>query len=58
MVQIAASKQELTDWNGFQWRRRIEAFGANDESVAARGPSGEIEGIWYVVTSQQKMNRS
>ena len=46
MVQIAASDQELTDWNGFQWRRRIEAFGSNDDSIAARGPAGENKGIW------------
>ncbi|KAJ5226447.1 hypothetical protein N7468_007672 [Penicillium chermesinum] len=45
MVQIAASKQDLTEWNGFQWRRRVEAFGRNDESIAAKGPAGEVEGI-------------
>ncbi|GES62250.1 histidine acid phosphatase [Aspergillus terreus] len=46
MVQMAASNQDVSAWNGFQWRRKMEAFGNKDESVVAIGATGEIEGIW------------
>ena len=46
MVQMAASKQDLSSWDGFQWRRKMEAFGDNDEAVVAVGPSGAIEAMW------------
>ncbi|KAJ5682927.1 hypothetical protein N7462_006092 [Penicillium macrosclerotiorum] len=45
MVQMASSKQDLSSWEGFQWRRKMEAFGNNDESVVAMGPGAEIEAI-------------
>ncbi|KAJ5167461.1 uncharacterized protein N7482_006242 [Penicillium canariense] len=45
MVQMAASNKELSSWNGFQWRRKMEAFGNNDESVVAAGPGNEIEAM-------------
>ncbi|KAJ5819093.1 hypothetical protein N7474_004684 [Penicillium riverlandense] len=45
MVQMASSSQDLSAWNGFQWRRKMEAFGNNDESVVAVGPTGEIEAM-------------
>lgn len=48
MIQMAASKQELSSWDGFQWRRKMEAFGDNDEAVVAVGPGGEIEAMWCV----------
>ncbi|KAG8528966.1 uncharacterized protein KY384_006655 [Bacidia gigantensis] len=34
-----------TSWSQLQWRRRLETFGANDASVLASGPRGEIDGI-------------
>jgi acid phosphatase len=48
MVQMASSSKDLSSWNGFQWRRKMEAFGSNDESVVAPGPGREIEAMWYV----------
>ncbi|OGE52546.1 hypothetical protein PENARI_c010G07248 [Penicillium arizonense] len=45
MVQMASSSKDLSTWNGFQWRRKMEAFGSNDESVVAPGPGGEIEAM-------------
>jgi len=48
MVQAATAKQDMASWDGFQWRRKMEAFGDNDEPIIARGPGGEIEAIWLV----------
>ncbi|KAJ5586542.1 hypothetical protein N7450_006329 [Penicillium hetheringtonii] len=45
MVQMAASNQELSSWNGFQWRRKMESFGDRDQSIVAVGAGNEIEGI-------------
>lgn len=45
---MAASKQELSEWNGFQWRRKMEAFGNKDESVVATGPGGAVDAMWSV----------
>ncbi|OJJ45749.1 hypothetical protein ASPZODRAFT_68749 [Penicilliopsis zonata CBS 506.65] len=45
MIQMASSKQDLSEWNGFQWRRKMEAFGNNDEAVVATGPGGQMEGM-------------
>jgi acid phosphatase len=50
MVQAAASKQDMSTWDGFQWRRKMEAFGNNDEAIIATGPGGEIEAIWSVIS--------
>ncbi|EAU34228.1 conserved hypothetical protein [Aspergillus terreus NIH2624] len=52
MVQMAASNQDVSAWNSFQWRRKMEAFGNKDESVVAIGATGEIEGIWQVESHQ------
>ncbi|KAJ5648921.1 uncharacterized protein N7484_002644 [Penicillium longicatenatum] len=45
MVQIAASKNDLSSWDGFQWRRKIETFGDNDEARVAAGPGGNLDSI-------------
>jgi acid phosphatase len=45
---MTASEKDLSSWNGFQWRRKMEAFGDRDESVVAVGATGDIEGIWQV----------
>jgi len=42
---MAASKQDISEWDKFQWRRKMEVFGNADEAVIATGPGGEIEGI-------------
>lgn len=46
MTAMVASNEDLSQWNSFQWRRKMEAFGRNDEAVVSLGPEGEIEGIW------------
>ncbi|KAJ9231396.1 hypothetical protein DTO169E5_8008 [Paecilomyces variotii] len=45
MTAMVASNEDLSQWNSFQWRRKMEAFGRNDEAVVSLGPEGEIEGI-------------
>ncbi|PWY95342.1 histidine acid phosphatase [Aspergillus sclerotioniger CBS 115572] len=45
MIQMASSNKDITSWNGFQWRRKTEAFGDKDQSVVAVGAGGDIEGI-------------
>jgi acid phosphatase len=50
MVQMAAGNQDLSSWNGFQWRRKMEAFGDNDEAIVATGPGDEIEAMWFVTS--------
>jgi acid phosphatase len=46
MIAMAASKQDISKWDKFQWRRKMEVIGNADEAVIATGPRGEIEGIW------------
>ncbi|PYI07157.1 phosphoglycerate mutase-like protein [Aspergillus sclerotiicarbonarius CBS 121057] len=45
MIQMASSNKDITSWNGFQWRRKMEVFGDQDQSVVAVGAGGDIEGI-------------
>ncbi|EGC44101.1 acid phosphatase [Histoplasma capsulatum var. duboisii H88] len=45
LTQIASSTEDLTSWDSFQWRRRMESFGENDQAAMVVGPKGEIEGI-------------
>ncbi|KAL2809316.1 histidine phosphatase superfamily [Aspergillus granulosus] len=45
MVQMAAGNEDLTSWNGFQWRRKMETFGDRDQSIVTVGAGGDIEGI-------------
>ncbi|KAJ5361583.1 Histidine phosphatase superfamily clade-2 [Penicillium brevicompactum] len=45
MVQMASSSKDLSAWNGFQWRRKMESFGANDKATIARGSGGEAEAM-------------
>ncbi|KAJ5994811.1 hypothetical protein N7481_001788 [Penicillium waksmanii] len=37
--------EDLSSWNGFQFRRKMESFGNRDQSVVAVGAGNEIEGI-------------
>ncbi|KAB8238414.1 hypothetical protein ETB97_009340 [Aspergillus alliaceus] len=46
MIQMAASDKDLSQWKGFEWRKKTEAFGDRDEAVVAVGATGDIEGIW------------
>ncbi|KAL2822375.1 histidine phosphatase superfamily [Aspergillus cavernicola] len=45
MVQMAAGNEELSSWNGFQWRRKMETFGDRDQSIVTVGAGGDVEGI-------------
>ena len=45
---MAASKEDLSSWDNFNWRRQMERFGDNDEALTAVGPEGESRGIWQV----------
>jgi len=46
MIQMAASSQDMSTWDSFAWRRKMETFGGRDEAVVAQGAQGEIEAIW------------
>jgi acid phosphatase len=46
MVQMASSSKDLSAWNGFEWRRKMESFGNNDKATIARGPGAEAESMW------------
>ncbi|KAJ6148715.1 Histidine phosphatase superfamily clade-2 [Penicillium chrysogenum] len=45
MVQMASSSKDLSEWNGFQWRRKMESFGSNDQAVITTGPGGPVEAM-------------
>ncbi|KAL5342451.1 histidine phosphatase superfamily [Aspergillus crustosus] len=45
MIQMAASNEQLSSWNGFQWRRKMETFGDKDQTIVTIGAGGDIEGI-------------
>ena len=40
------AESDSSQWDQLQWRRRIESFGSDDGPSIARGPKGEIDGIW------------
>ncbi|RDW90232.1 putative acid phosphatase [Aspergillus mulundensis] len=48
MVQMAASNEDLSSWNGFKWKRKMETFGDRDQTIVTVGAGGDIEGIWQV----------
>ena len=39
------TKTDWLSWDELRWRRRLETFGDNDESVLASGPKGEVDGV-------------
>ncbi|KAM5435420.1 putative acid phosphatase [Microsporum canis] len=45
LAAMASSRQDLSTWDTFQWKRRMERFGDADEPVIALGPKGEVDGI-------------
>ncbi|KAL4956000.1 histidine acid phosphatase [Aspergillus filifer] len=45
MVQMAGSNADLSAWNGFQWRRKMETFGDKDQTIVTVGAGDDIEGI-------------
>ncbi|KAJ5581456.1 Histidine phosphatase superfamily clade-2 [Penicillium sp. DV-2018c] len=42
---MASNSNDLSTWNGFEWRRKMESFGANDQAVVASGPGGSVESM-------------
>jgi acid phosphatase len=56
MTAMVASKEDLSTWDNFQWRKRMEAFGHDDEAVIATGPGGEAEGIWQVCRKRERVS--
>ncbi|KAL4788563.1 histidine phosphatase superfamily [Aspergillus varians] len=45
MIQMAGSNEDLSSWNGFQWKRKMETFGDKDQTIVTVGAGGDIEGI-------------
>ncbi|KAI1927408.1 hypothetical protein LOZ65_002299 [Ophidiomyces ophidiicola] len=45
---MTASADDLSTWNEFQWRRKMEKFGNNDQALLAVGPSGESDNICHL----------
>ncbi|KAK2751063.1 hypothetical protein FQN57_000138 [Myotisia sp. PD_48] len=45
MAAMALTKQDMSSWDTFQWKRRMERFGDHDEPIIATGPDSELEGI-------------
>ncbi|KAE8144565.1 phosphoglycerate mutase-like protein [Aspergillus avenaceus] len=45
MIQMATTNKDLSQWKGFEWHRKTEAFGDKDEAVVAVGATGDIESI-------------
>lgn len=48
MIQMAASDRDISKWNGFQFQRKMETFGSDDEAIVSTGPGGKADGIWQV----------
>ena len=48
LTSIAMTKADGSSWSDLQWRRRLETFGEEDDSVIAQGANGEVDGIWCV----------
>lgn len=48
LSSVAMTNTDWSTWDKLQWRRRLETFGDNDETVFASGPKGEIDAIWYI----------
>jgi acid phosphatase len=56
MRSVAMTPADTSQWNSLQWRRRLERFGEDDGPIVAAGPSGEVDGVWWV-TSWPPMGR-
>ncbi|KAJ5970164.1 Histidine phosphatase superfamily clade-2 [Penicillium vulpinum] len=44
-LDMASSSKDLSEWNGFQWHRKMESFGSNDQAMITTGPGGRVEGM-------------
>ncbi|PGH26469.1 hypothetical protein AJ80_01782 [Polytolypa hystricis UAMH7299] len=45
LASMAATTEDLSKWDSFQWRRKIEQFGSHDQARIAVGPEAESDGI-------------
>ena len=48
LTSIAMTRADGSSWSDLQWRRRLETFGEDDDSVIAQGANGAVDGIWCV----------
>ncbi|KAI0115173.1 phosphoglycerate mutase-like protein [Daldinia grandis] len=44
-LKSAVLDRHTGQFSTFEWKRRLEAFGPNDEPVLAQGPAGEVDGV-------------
>ncbi|KAI1393838.1 phosphoglycerate mutase-like protein [Hypoxylon trugodes] len=44
-LKSAVLDRHTEQFSTFEWKRRLEAFGPNDEPVLAAGPAGEIDAV-------------
>ncbi|KAI1645414.1 phosphoglycerate mutase-like protein [Daldinia loculata] len=44
-LKSAVLDRHTGQFSTFEWKRRLEAFGPNDEPVLAQGPAGEFDGV-------------
>ncbi|PGG95805.1 hypothetical protein AJ79_09865 [Helicocarpus griseus UAMH5409] len=56
LAQIAASSEDLTTWDIFKWRRRMERFGENDQALMAVGPEGERSSLPGELTDEGRQS--
>lgn len=43
---VVMTNRDWSSWTDFQWRRRIETFGEDDNPVLAAGPTGMVDTVW------------
>jgi acid phosphatase len=55
---MAAAREDLSTWDTFRWRRKMERFGDNDQALVAAGPNGETDGIWQVALESKMPRKS
>ena len=48
LTSVIMSASGTSKWDALQWRRRLERFGEDDGPIMARGPNGEVDGVWQV----------
>ena len=40
------TEKKASQWDRFEWRRRLETFGEDDGPIIAAGPRAEVDSIW------------
>ncbi|KAJ5779976.1 Histidine phosphatase superfamily clade-2 [Penicillium paradoxum] len=44
-TNMASNSDDLSSWNGFQWHRKMESFGNNDQAIITTGAGGKAEAM-------------